>query len=61
MGDPSNPTVPNLEKKFKTELADYSIRHGDRTGTYADDLDIDALIVGAGFSELSHHNLSFLD
>lgn len=58
MGDPTNPTVPNLEKKFKTELTDYSISHGDRTGPYANDLDLDALIVGAGFSELSHHNLS---
>lgn len=38
-------------KKFKTELTDCSLRHSDNTGPYADNLDVDAIIVGAGFSE----------
>ncbi|KUI72825.1 Baeyer-Villiger monooxygenase [Cytospora mali] len=50
MGDPTTLTVPNTENKFKTELTDYSIIHEDKTGPYAQDLDLDALIVGAGFS-----------
>lgn len=51
MGHPSTSTGSSLEKKFKTELTDYSVSHGDKTGPYADDLDIDVLIVGAGFSQ----------
>lgn len=35
--------------KFRTELTEYSTAHADKTGPYAEDLDIDALIVGAGF------------
>lgn len=38
-------------KKFKTELTDCSLRHSDTTGPYADNLDVDAIVVGAGFSE----------
>lgn len=36
-------------KKFNTELTDYSTRHKEDSGPYAADLDIDAIIVGAGF------------
>lgn len=51
MGDSAAFVVPKLEKRFKTELTDYSRRHEDSTGPYADNLDVDAIIVGAGFSE----------
>lgn len=54
MGDPANITVPKVEKRFKTELADYSAVHQDKTGPYADDLEVDAIIVGAGFSGSLH-------
>ncbi|PTB38004.1 uncharacterized protein TrAFT101_012079 [Trichoderma asperellum] len=37
-------------KKFNTGLADYSISNNDKTGPYADTLEIDALVVGAGFA-----------
>ncbi|KAK5994199.1 FAD-binding monooxygenase acrE [Cladobotryum mycophilum] len=37
-------------KKFKTELTEYSIAHEQKIGPYAENLDIDALVVGAGFS-----------
>lgn len=37
------------QKKFNTELADYSISHHENAGPYAQDLNVDALIVGAGF------------
>lgn len=47
MGDPS----ATLSKKFKTELTDYSIRHESNTGPYADNLDVDVIIVGGGFSK----------
>jgi hypothetical protein len=33
---------------MKTELAEYSHRRGN-TGPYADDLDVDVIIVGGGF------------
>lgn len=36
-------------KKFNTELTDYSAVHADKTGPYAENLEVDALIVGAGF------------
>lgn len=36
-------------KKFNTELTDYSTAHADTTGPYAESLEVDALIVGAGF------------
>ncbi|KAL0938679.1 HK97 family phage prohead protease [Colletotrichum truncatum] len=43
--------APSLNgKRYATELKDYSFRRRETTGPYADDLDIDALIVGAGFS-----------
>lgn len=37
-------------KKFATELSDYSSRR-QTTGPYADDLDVDVLIVGGGFGK----------
>lgn len=43
-------------KKFNTELTDYSTRHTENSGPYAVDLDIDAIIVGAGFGMLSINN-----
>jgi hypothetical protein len=42
-------SIPTHTKKFNTELTDYSTRHAENSGPYADDLDIDAIIVGAGF------------
>lgn len=38
----------STQKKFATELSDYSARR-QTTGPYADNLDLDALIVGGGF------------
>ena len=40
-------------KKYNTELTDYSTVHADKTGPYADNLEVDALIVGAGFGKLA--------
>ncbi|KAI0525528.1 hypothetical protein F5B22DRAFT_633621 [Xylaria bambusicola] len=37
-------------KKFNTELSDYSKAHAEKTGPYDPDLDVDSLIVGAGFA-----------
>ncbi|KAJ6109267.1 hypothetical protein N7486_001501 [Penicillium sp. IBT 16267x] len=37
-------------KKYNTELTDYSAVHSDKTGPYAENLEVDALIVGAGFA-----------
>lgn len=48
-------TLPQGEKKFKTELTDYSIRREDSKWPYGD-IDVDALIVGAGFSEYHYHH-----
>lgn len=36
-------------KKYSTELTDYSAVHVDKTGPYAENLEVDALVVGAGF------------
>lgn len=36
-------------KKYNTELTDYSKVHADKIGPYAENLEVDALIVGAGF------------
>ncbi len=44
-------------KKYNTELTDYSAVHADKTGPYAENLEVDALVVGAGFGELP----SFID
>ncbi|KAL7905268.1 hypothetical protein GGI35DRAFT_142588 [Trichoderma velutinum] len=41
---------PSESKKFNTELRDYSVSHTDKTGPYADNLDVDAIVVGAGFA-----------
>ncbi|KAI1363470.1 hypothetical protein F5Y08DRAFT_309489 [Xylaria arbuscula] len=38
------------KKKFNTELTDYSKDHEDKTGPYALDLEVDALVVGGGFA-----------
>lgn len=38
-------------KKYNTELTDYSTVHADKAGPYAENLDIDALVVGAGFGK----------
>jgi hypothetical protein len=38
-------------KKFNTELTDYSERHASKTGPYAENLAVDALIIGGGFGE----------
>lgn len=36
-------------KKFNTKLTDYSTTHADNTGPYAENLEVDVLVVGAGF------------
>ncbi|CAK7222243.1 hypothetical protein SCUCBS95973_004777 [Sporothrix curviconia] len=46
MGEP----IPSHTKKFNTELTDYSVSHAEKTGPYADNLEVDALVVGAGFA-----------
>lgn len=62
-------TVPISTKKFNTELTDYSKQHSQTSGPYADNQDVDALIVGAGFglyfvpsypSQLSAHSADIL-
>jgi hypothetical protein len=44
---------PSESKKFNTELRDYSVSHADKTGPYADNLDVDAIVVGAGFGMMN--------
>ncbi|KAM0452520.1 hypothetical protein ACHAPV_009416 [Trichoderma viride] len=46
MGD----NIPSEPKKFNTGLTGYSISSNDKTGPYSDNLEIDALVVGAGFA-----------
>lgn len=46
MGEPIPSHPP---KKFNTELTDFSVSHAETTGPYADNLEVDALVVGAGF------------
>lgn len=55
MGDPAVLTLPQAEKKFKTQLTDYSVRREDGKWPYGD-IDVDALIVGAGFSKSHDHH-----
>jgi hypothetical protein len=55
MGSLGNVQVKS--KKFNTELTDYSESHAAKTGPYADDLDIDALIIGGGFGEYTSLSL----
>ncbi len=43
--------IPFHPKKFNTELSDYSKAHVEKTGPYAPDLEVDSLIVGAGFGK----------
>ncbi|POS72229.1 HK97 family phage prohead protease [Diaporthe helianthi] len=50
MGDPAVVTVPQVEKKFKTQLTDYSLRQEGDKWPYTNEIDVDAIIVGAGFS-----------
>ena len=50
MGEP----IHDHPKKFNTSLTDYSIRHKENTGPYAPNLEVDALIVGAGFGKSLH-------
>jgi hypothetical protein len=62
MGSLENVQVKS--KKFNTELTDYSESHASKTGPYADNLDIDALIIGGGFGEylsLPLHTLDFVN
>jgi hypothetical protein len=56
MGEP----LPSQPKKFNTELTDYSVMHNDTTGPYADNLDIDALVVGAGFGTMQQYFLIYV-
>ncbi|KXG49838.1 uncharacterized protein PGRI_058060 [Penicillium griseofulvum] len=37
-------------KKYSTEITDYSVVHASKTGPYAENLEVDALVVGAGFA-----------
>lgn len=46
----------SLPKKFNTELTDYSTVHAGKTGPYAENLEVDALVVGAGFGKPLLHN-----
>ncbi|KAK1254022.1 hypothetical protein MKX08_008017 [Trichoderma sp. CBMAI-0020] len=46
MGD----NIPSGPKKFTTGLTNYSFPSNDKTGPYSDNLEIDALVVGAGFA-----------
>lgn len=39
-------------KKFNTELTDYSVTHREASGPYAHGLEVDALVIGAGFGAL---------
>ncbi|KHN94739.1 Flavin monooxygenase-like protein [Metarhizium album ARSEF 1941] len=43
-------TPSPVTKKFNTELTDYSLPHRQQGGPYADNLELDAIIVGAGFA-----------
>jgi len=45
-------TSTEKHEKLRTELSEYASRRGNE-GPYADNLLVDALIVGAGFSESS--------
>ena len=38
-------------RKFNAELSDYSKTHAEKTGPYAPDLEVDCLVVGAGFGK----------
>lgn len=49
MGD----NFPSESKKFNTGLTDFSVSHTIKTGPYADNLDVDAIVVGAGFGMMN--------
>ncbi|OAA63295.1 steroid monooxygenase [Niveomyces insectorum RCEF 264] len=48
MGDAD--ATPAVGKKYSTELTDYSERPKEKSGPYAENLEVDVLVVGAGFS-----------
>ncbi|PSR83911.1 cyclopentanone 1,2-monooxygenase [Coniella lustricola] len=51
MGGSPAVSVPAPEKRrYKTSLTEYSVRNTTNAGPYADNLDVDAIIVGGGFS-----------
>jgi hypothetical protein len=50
----SMPRMPDRFKKFSTELTDYSVLHADKSGPYAENLEVDALVVGAGFGKSAY-------
>ncbi|KID97940.1 Flavin monooxygenase-like protein, partial [Metarhizium majus ARSEF 297] len=43
-------SIPTRPKKFNTELTDYSLPRHQQDGPYADNLELDAIIIGAGFA-----------
>ncbi len=45
----------SIDRGMKTDLTQYSHRRS-KVGPYADDLDVDAIIVGGGFGKLIQHN-----
>lgn len=49
---PFNMSLRDVAKKFNTELTDYSTSHIDKNGPYAENLNVDTLVVGAGFGKL---------
>lgn len=55
MGEPL--LIP--ERKLNTELTEYSAVRTNNDGPYADGLEVDALIVGAGFGESPSTNKHF--
>ncbi|KAI1173983.1 hypothetical protein F4777DRAFT_414431 [Nemania sp. FL0916] len=42
--------IPSPTRKFNTKLTDYTREQEENTGPYAPDLDVDCLVVGAGFA-----------
>ena len=53
MGEP----IPSrAAKKFNTELTDYSVAKDEGLDSPANDAEVDALVVGAGFGTSRHHN-----
>ncbi|KAI1118263.1 hypothetical protein F5Y14DRAFT_257690 [Nemania sp. NC0429] len=45
-----NDQIPHHAENFNTQLSDYSRAHEGKTGPYAADLEVECLVVGAGFS-----------
>jgi hypothetical protein len=40
-------------KKYSTEITDYAAVHASKAGPYAENLEVDALVVGAGFGKFA--------